>query len=107
MKSFDEAFLSRIHIALHFKELTLDSRVQIWRAFLQKVNAADVVSGEQLHALGQWPINGRQIKNAVRTACSIAVSRKVPLRLEHIMETLDTMQEFTVEFQAKNARMEL
>ena len=34
--TFDEAFLSRIHVALHFSELPRDARARIWRAFLKK-----------------------------------------------------------------------
>ena len=106
VKTFDEAFLSRIHVALHFQELSADARVQVWRAFLEKMSATDAMSDEQLRDLGQRPINGRQIKNAVRTACSLAVSRKEPLKYGHIVETLDAMHEFTMEFRAMNAKLE-
>ncbi|KAH9913348.1 uncharacterized protein BXZ73DRAFT_81974 [Epithele typhae] len=38
------------------------------------------------------------IKHAVHTASSLATSRGVPLRLEHLAGTLDTMEEFAAEF---------
>ena len=44
-------------------------------------------------------INGRQIKNAVRTAHSLAVGRKAEVKFEHIVQTLDAMAEFNKEFQ--------
>ena len=105
VKTFDDAFLSRIHVALHFQEISTDARVQVWRAFLEKMNAAESMSDEQLLTLAQRPINGRQIKNAVRTSCSLALSRKEPLNHQHITETLDAMHEFTMEFQAMNAKV--
>ena len=99
VKAFDEAFLSRIHVALHFQELTPAARKQVWKAFLRKVGI-DVPGtfGEHLvDALAARPVNGRQIKNAVRTASSLAASRKVPLSFKHLTDTLDTMDEFTEE----------
>ena len=66
--TFDEAFLSRIHVALHFRELTADAKAQIWAAFLRRVGVA--VPDVQLAALAARRVNGREIKNATRTASS-------------------------------------
>lgn len=105
IKSYDEAFLSRIHVALHFQELSKDARAQVWRAFLQKVGVEvgqpeSSFDEDQLDKLADRNINGRQIKNATRTANSLAVSRGEPLAYGHLMETLDAMDEFTNEFKA-------
>ncbi|KAI1792767.1 P-loop containing nucleoside triphosphate hydrolase protein [Ganoderma leucocontextum] len=98
VKAFDEAFLSRIHVALHFQELTQDARRQVWTAFLKKVGIDVPTFGAHLvDALAARPVNGRQIKNAVRTASSLAASKKVPLSFKHLTDTLDTMDEFTEE----------
>ena len=48
VKAFDEAFLSRIHVALHFHELTKDARKQVWTAFLRKVGVEAADFGEDL-----------------------------------------------------------
>ncbi|KAJ3521859.1 hypothetical protein NM688_g8960 [Phlebia brevispora] len=101
VKTFDEAFLSRIHVALHFQDLTQDARAQVWCAFLQKIGVAvggPLISEQQLEQLAARKVNGRQIKNATRTANSLAVSRKESLKYEHLIETLDAMDEFTNEF---------
>ena len=45
-------------------------------------------------------INGRQIKNAVRTATSLAHGRMEPLALTHFLETLDAMDDFNTQFNA-------
>ena len=98
VKAFDEAFLSRIHVALHFNELTIDARKQVWMAFFKKVGVDVRTFGEHLvDKLAEREVNGRQIKNAVRTASSLATSRKVPLSYKHITDTLDAMDEFTSE----------
>ncbi len=104
---FDEAFLSRIHVALHFQELTRDAKAQVWRAFLRKVGVeiGGPDFGEDLiEKLAARNINGRQIKNATRTASSLAASRKEKLAFNHLAQTLDAMDEFNAEFEALNRR---
>src|ERR1700721_2201830 len=85
IKAFDEAFLSRIHVALHFEELSHESKVQVWAAFINKVNAT--LTAKQISELARRNVNGRQIKNAVRTAHSLAVGRGETIGLTHFMET--------------------
>ncbi|KAJ3560415.1 hypothetical protein NP233_g10853 [Leucocoprinus birnbaumii] len=106
VKTFDEAFLSRIHVALHFTELTHESKIQVWKAFLHKVGAlaeepgatGEITEG-QVVELARREINGRQIKNAVRTAQSMAAAKGQNLGYAHVLQTLDAMEEFTREFE--------
>ena len=102
IKAFDEAFLSRIHVALHFDELTQTSKEQVWTAFINKVGAD--ITEEQIRDLAGRGVNGRQIKNAVRTAHSLAVGRGETLAFGHFVETLDAMTEFTKQFEAVRVR---
>jgi SpoVK/Ycf46/Vps4 family AAA+-type ATPase len=102
IKAFDEAFLSRIHVALHFDELTLESKEQVWMAFLNKVDAN--ISPEHIRELAKRNVNGRQIKNAVRTAHSLATGRGEAVAFGHFAETLDAMDEFTTQFEAVRLR---
>ena len=106
VKAFDEAFLSRIHVALHFSELSEESKEQVWAAFLSKMgDAAKGVTKEQIKQLAKRDINGRQIKNAARTAHSLAIAKGEDVTFEHLRVTLDALDEFTEEFQKKNAGM--
>ncbi|KAI0816925.1 P-loop containing nucleoside triphosphate hydrolase protein [Trametes gibbosa] len=99
--TFDEAFLSRIHVALHYTDLDVATKVQIWRAFLRKAGVADgKLSDELVMRLAKREVNGRQIKNACSTASSLARSRGVELGYEHLMEAIDTMEEFLSRFAA-------
>ena len=77
----------------------------MWTAFLAKVGIK--VGGDdgritevQLAQLAAREINGRQIKNAVRTASSLALGRNQKLAYSHFLETLDAMDDFTAEFSA-------
>ena len=44
--SFNDAFRSRIHIALRFDELDLQTRTKIWQAFIGRLRQSGVWSGE-------------------------------------------------------------
>ncbi|KAK7039849.1 AAA domain-containing protein [Favolaschia claudopus] len=107
VQAFDEAFLSRIHVALHFSELSEASRTQVWRAFVRRAGATEGEIGEaEIKALAKRGVNGRQIKNAVRTACSLAVARRERVGMGHFVETLDAMDEFTEQFGVSGGRAE-
>lgn len=103
VKAFDEAFLSRIHVALHFHELPLESKMQVWSAFIGKVGASAEITPQQIQELAKRDVNGRQIKNAARTAQSLAVGRGEKLAFKHFLSTLDAMNDFTKEFKSMNA----
>lgn len=108
VKTFDEAFLSRIHIALHFQSLPVEARKQVWTAFLTKagvsIGTEEGLTHEELAKLTERDINGRQVKNAARTANSLAVSRGEPLGYKHIVEVLDVMEQFSAEFASMNKK---
>lgn len=69
-----------------------------------KVGApASGVTEDELQLLAERDIDGRQIKNATRTANSLAVSRSEGLAYAHLEETLDAMLEFAAEFESVHA----
>ncbi|KLU92266.1 hypothetical protein MAPG_11212 [Magnaporthiopsis poae ATCC 64411] len=99
IEAFDRAFKSRIHLAIHYPRLDLESRKSIWRTFLAK---ASVDSTPDLEApdgaLDRWAsveLNGRQIRNIIRTGQALALSDGVGGANEHhIDEALKTVREF-------------
>ncbi|PCH36944.1 nucleoside triphosphate hydrolase protein [Wolfiporia cocos MD-104 SS10] len=97
VRVFDEAFQSRIHVSLRYQDLTSDARRQIWLAFLRKVNG-DVSDGgitqEELRELGEKKVNGRQIKNVVKTAGALSVGRQEKLGFRHLVQVLELMEQF-------------
>ena len=102
MRVFDEAFLSRIHVALHFRNLSHESKIQVWTAFISKIGASASITPEQIALLAERDINGRQIKNAARTAQSLAAEKGEQVTYEHLSRTLDVMEEFAAEFRKKH-----
>ena len=101
ISTFDEAFLSRIHVALHYTELSTTTKIQIWYSFLKKAGVAEGrISDELVEKLAERNVNGRQIKNACRTATSLARSRGVEMQYGHLVEALDAMEEFVTQFTA-------
>ena len=76
--------------------------MQIWAAFLRKVHV--VATQEQLAQLAERTVNGREIKNAARTASSLALGRGEEMSYAHVVETLDAMTTFTNDFKAVNGQ---
>jgi hypothetical protein len=69
ISNIDEAFHSRIHISMQYPPLTAASRRHIWNTFMSKTSG---LSDDQLDALAQVELNGRQIKNVLKTAQMLA-----------------------------------
>lgn len=72
VKNFDKAFHSRISVAINYPEMTQETRQKVWNNLLE---AADV-KGMDTSALSTHAVNGRQIKNIVRLAQTLAKSEK-------------------------------
>ncbi|RAH71883.1 ATP-binding protein [Aspergillus aculeatinus CBS 121060] len=68
-ENIDPAFDSRIHISLQYPDLDAVSRRQIWAQFLRAT--ADITEA-QLDSLAELELNGRQIKNVLKTAHLLA-----------------------------------
>lgn len=94
IKTFDEAFQSRIHISLRYTDLEESSRRLIWKAFLTKVGVAEGVTEKEWDSLAEKKVNGRQIKNAVRTAQALAASTDSSLGFTHVSQVLSVMAQF-------------
>ncbi|KAK6522207.1 hypothetical protein TWF281_002773 [Arthrobotrys megalospora] len=97
VETFDEAIQSRIHIAIRYNELTPEARAQVWKNFVQKVESSGTeteMKDEDYEALMPLELNGRQIKNATRTALGIADRRGEKLGLRHVKLVLGVVDAF-------------
>lgn len=72
MGAFDEAFASRIHVPIRFANLNQESRRIIWRNFCNRVPGGMDITDEDLDHLSRHELNGRQIKNIVKSAEALA-----------------------------------
>lgn len=76
----------------------MSAKTHVWTVFLRKAGVVigeGGVTQEQLGALADRGLNGRVIKNAVRTASSLAIGKKQTLGYTHIVRTLDFMNAFS------------
>ncbi|RPA92234.1 hypothetical protein L873DRAFT_1710824 [Choiromyces venosus 120613-1] len=100
VETFDDAFQSRIHVALRYNELTFKAKVKIWKMFLEMVRVKygedepEVLSEEEIEWLAKKHLNGRQIKNSVRTAQALANNKKERLQMKHIRIVLNVAEGF-------------
>ncbi|KAI0197182.1 putative AAA family ATPase [Xylaria flabelliformis] len=89
---FDPAFQSRIHFTLHYQGLDQVSRRKVWSILLERAHAGPNLSGDHIDALAKEPLNGRQIKNAVKAAKLLATADEVALNVDHIQTVLRVMR---------------
>jgi AAA+ superfamily predicted ATPase len=84
--TFDDAFKSRIHIPIRYTDLSVESRVQIWRNFCKMVPGGVDIDEKGIALLAEHDLNGRQIKNVIKAAESLAVFDKVKLDLKQLQQ---------------------
>ena len=100
VSTFDDAFKSRIHVPLKYGELTPSSRKQIWKNFLRGQSAVEVDEAGY-ERLAEAEINGRQIKNVVRTAKSLAQFRGKGLEVGMLEQVIGIQVEFERELEGR------
>ncbi|KAI5920429.1 hypothetical protein F4810DRAFT_437474 [Camillea tinctor] len=103
IESFDRAFQSRIHLALKYRPLDAQARAHLWRLFLARVPGSSHGDWDDdlISDLACADINGRQIKNTVRTAHALALAEGKKLSSDHIRDVLETMRQFKKDFEAQ------
>lgn len=82
VETFDDAFQSRIHIALRYGDLTTKAKRSVWKMFLEKVRAKDGVetvkfTEKDFDALARHNLNGRQ----VRTIALMLLFTQMPIHI--------------------------
>jgi len=95
--SFDGAFRSRIHIALRFDELDLQTRTKIWQTFVNRLRESGGgldLSDEDVLKLAERQVNGREIKNAIKSAQGLAKRKGELLSIQHLTWVLEIQEAF-------------
>ncbi|RGP77951.1 p-loop containing nucleoside triphosphate hydrolase [Fusarium longipes] len=78
---FDDAFISRIHVIIHYEKLTSEGQKKVWMQFFDKLDydredikvtrrAKDYILEDEAITEMDW--NGREIRNAFQTAVALA-----------------------------------
>lgn len=90
--TLDTALTSRIHVTVHYNNLTVSQRLKIWQKTLEKHGEDQVDLGglqNYLELLAQNEMSGRQIRNIVMAARRHAKSNKL-LNCEILKEIIHT-----------------
>ena len=101
VETFDEAFVSRIHLSLKYEGLSPEARKRVWKTFIDRVKAVEGIAVSPLtdsnyESLARKNLNGRQIKNLTRAAQALAVDEGRPLSMDHIKCVVDLAETFEI-----------
>ena len=106
--TFDEAFKSRLQLALHYEKLKLKDRRKIWENFIKRLETLEEtgVNFDDLYKhvndLAKHELNGRQIRNAITTARQLALYEEKDLDfddLEQVIKIAVKFDKYTTEMQ--------
>lgn len=86
--NMDSAFQSRIHISMEYPPLDAKSRRHVWSNFLSRGIDHELTEAH-LSELAEIDLNGRQIKNVLKTSQLLACRKKTPLRFEYLKTVLN------------------
>ena len=88
--NIDAAFQSRIHISMQYGELSMSSRRHVWVNFLNASSKGKkhTLSDDNLDKLAEYKMNGREIKNVLKTAQLLASKKGTGLGYEHVESVL-------------------
>jgi hypothetical protein len=85
--TIDNAFRSRVNIHLLFDSLSSSARGQLWQKFmarLPKQEKKKELSANDLNVLAKWELNGREIKNSIKTVRNWCVIKDLEMDLERL-----------------------
>jgi hypothetical protein len=99
----DHAFQSRVDLLLAYRPLEAPARAQVWRNFLARVTSSSSkkargaarapavvqVTDADLDRLAALPLNGREIKNLLKSAQLLATRRGTPLTADKLFLLAD------------------
>ncbi len=105
--SLDPAVQSRIHLAIRYEELTADQRKKVFANFLEKAG----ITGEESEDLEKWfkdeasrkKLNGREVRNLVSSAQSLAKHKGRKLDRNHLRTVLNMTDEFKTQLQEQTS----
>lgn len=98
--TFDEAFKSRMQLAVHYPTLTEVDRKSIWKAFFQSLYESKVIFDKEeldseVDRLAVHRFNGRQIRNIIKTARQLAAHRnRTGLNAKDLDDVIEVANDF-------------
>ena len=88
--AIDPAFQTRIHLTLKYPGLTAEAKISIFKQFVHGTAwaAGNTFTDGQYQRLASLELNGREIKNMVKTGFLLASRDKGPAGFEHVKEVV-------------------
>lgn len=90
--NIDAAFQSRIHISMAYPDLTTESRRHIWENFLRGLDVFEEWGSGDLDDLAKVQLNGRQIKNLLKSAALLSARKQDRLSRKYVDTVLSIEQ---------------
>jgi hypothetical protein len=97
LETMDVAFQSRIHVPVKYEPLDSTARRQIWKNFIMRIDERESEGKQELlealDNLQHWELNGREIRNVLSVAESLALSserRRGALRYKHVEDVANS-----------------
>lgn len=75
-------------MSIRYPELNEAARRQIWTQFIGETDM-EMISEEKLAKVAEMELNGRQIKNVIRTAHLLAQDEDCALTFDHVQTVLN------------------
>lgn len=88
VKSFDLAFISRIHSHIRYPDLGEEARLGIWQTFLQSSVGGNGISANEVKLLAKKGLNSREICNAIKMAILLAKHAGESVAFRHVEITI-------------------
>ena len=98
--TFDEAFKSRLQLALHYEKLKLKDRRKIWENFIKRLETLEETGVDfddlykHVNDLAKHELNGRQIRNAITTARQLALYEEKNLDFDDLQQVIKVALKF-------------
>lgn len=98
--TFDEAFKSRIQLALHYPSLTKSQRCRIWKNFIERLKSLEEpdIDFDDIECdvveLANEELNGRQIRNAITIGRQLARFQGKALSYQHLSHVINVSGQF-------------
>ena len=91
--ALDRAIESRIHLKIAYPELDRAARLRVWSNAISVLPpAVNGLDSADLDTLSQRTMNGREIKNVIKSAQLLANGQERPMTLEHVYTVLRITQ---------------
>ena len=94
----DEAFVSRMHVTIELSQPQQEDRSKMWKMFIKDLDmpeeAQKLLYTAATKKFGGEDLNGRQIRNIVRVALTLAKSRNSHVTLEDLEEVVKNSRKY-------------